>query len=261
MNTIMVIGRNTFLEAIRNKVLASMFFFATAVIVASLAFGSLSVQEEVRLTTDLGFAGMSVFLVLIAIFIGVNLVYKELERKTIYSLIPKPVHRFQFVLGKFVGLSITLLVLGLLMSLVLVVVLLLQGAELRGELLRMGVLIMFEGLVITAVAVLFSSFSTPLLSGLFTAGIFLVGRSVPEIVQAAGKMKQPLQGLLRGAAAVVPNLSRFYISGGIVGGQHVSVHGAFVDWPYVAMAGSYALLYMALVLLVAVALFSRRDFV
>ena len=86
MRKIFAIGMNTFREAIRDKILYSLLFFAVLVIVASLAFGALSVHEEVRLTTDLGLAGMSFFLVIIAIFVGVNLVYKELERKTVYNL-------------------------------------------------------------------------------------------------------------------------------------------------------------------------------
>lgn len=262
MIKILAIGINTFREAIRNKVLYSLLFFALLVIIGSLAFGALSVHEEVRLTTDLGLGGMSAFLVLIATFIGVNLVYKELERKTVYMLLPKPVHRYQFVLGKFLGLALTLLVLLSIMTAMLLAVLEMQGAPITTPVVMMIILIFLEVLIVTAVAVLFSSFSTPFLSGLFTVGIFLLGRSVPDIRAVATKLDEPvLPSLLRVIARIVPNLRYFYVTGGDVGGEHISIHGTFVDWGYIATATGYAGLYLAALLLLAMALFSRRDFV
>ena len=172
MQKIVAIGLNTFREAIRDKVLYSLLFFAVLVIVAALAFGALSVHEEIRLTIDLGLGGMSIFLAIIAIFVGVSLVYKELEKKTIYTLIPKPVHRYQFVLGKYLGLTLTLLTQLAVMSGVLAIVLLVQGAELTSSLAMMVILIFLEVMVITGVAILFSSYSTPFLSGAFSLGVF-----------------------------------------------------------------------------------------
>lgn len=264
MGKILTIGVNTFREAIRNKVLYSLLFFAVLVILASLAFGALSVHEEVRLTTDLGLAGMSLFSVIIAIFVGVNLVYKELERKTIYTLIPKPIHRYQFVLGKFIGMVLTLAVQIAIMALVLLAVIAVQGGALSLALVKMVALIFIEVMVVTAVAVLFSSFSTPFLSGLFTVGVFLLGRSVPDIRLAARKVQSPTVSLLlRGVSLVVPNLRYFYATGAEVAGGHVSVHAAatFPDWGYVASATGYGLIYVVLVLMLAIALFSRRDFI
>jgi ABC-type transport system involved in multi-copper enzyme maturation permease subunit len=262
MQKIWIIGLNTFREAIRNKVLYSLLFFALLVIVGSLAFGALSVHEEARLTTDLGLGGMSLFSVIIAIFVGVNLVYKELERKTIYSLIPKPVHRFQFVLGKFIGMILTLAIQVIIMTAVLMIVLKIQDAAVGGPLIKMICLIFIELFVITAVAVFFSSFSSPFLSGLFTVGIFLVGRSIPDIKLIAEKVKSPgLSLFLKGVVWIMPNLRYFYITGSELGGQHLSIHGTFPDWTYVGSASLYAILYTAIVLIFGIALFSRRDFI
>jgi len=262
MRKIWAIGFNTFREAIRNKVLYSLLFFALVVIFASWAFGSLSVRDHARLTTDLGLAGMSIFAVIIAIFVGVNLVYKELERKTVYTLIPKPIQRYQFVLGKYVGLVLTLTVQIAVMSATLVVVLLLREAPVGRALAMMVGLILLEVLVVTAIAVLFSSFSTPFLSGLFTFGVFLLGRSVPDIRAVADKIDQGVATpVLRGIARIVPNLRYFYVSGSHVDGEYVTINGVFVDWGYVGTAGLYAALYVALVLLFAMWLFSRRDFI
>lgn len=267
MGTIITIGLNTFREAIRNKILYSLLFFAVLVIIASLAFGALSVHEEVRLTTDLGLAGMSLFSIIIAIFVGVNLVYKELERKTIYSLIPKPVHRYQFVLGKYLGMLITLGVLVLVMSAVLFVVVAVQGEVPKPAIIKMVILIFLEVVVVTAVAVLFSSFSTPFLSGLFTLGIFLLGRSVPDIQSLVRRLQDPEEGnialatLLDGVTRVLPNLRLFFATGTENGGAYASVHSTFPDWSYVAIAAGYAGGYAALVLLLAIFLFSKRDFI
>ncbi len=262
MRKISAIALNTFREAIRNKVLYSLLAFALLVILASLAFGALSLREEARLTRDLGLGAMSLFLVIIAIFVGVNLVYKELERKTVYMLLPKPIHRYQFVLGKFLGLLLTLVVQLLVMSAMLVVVISIQGDPVGGPLARLILLICFEVALITAIAVLFSSFSTPFLSGMFTIGIFLLGRSVPDIRAIANKMDDSMVSpLMHAVARIVPDLRYFFVTGAEVNGAHVSINGAFIDWAYIGNAGLYAAIYTTLVLLIAMALFSRRDFI
>jgi ABC-type transport system involved in multi-copper enzyme maturation permease subunit len=205
---------------------------------------------------------MSLFSIIITIFVGVNLVYKELERKTIYTLIPKPLHRYQFVMGKFFGMVITLAVLLAVMTLVLLAVRLFQGGDLSTALSKMVLLIFFEVVVITAVAVFFSSFSTPLLSGMFTVGVFLLGRSVPDILQVADRVASPiLAGLLRTLARLMPDLRYLYVTGSEAVAAHASVHANFPDWSYVGMAAGYAILYAAIVLLLAMGLFARRDFV
>lgn len=261
MTKVWVIGLNTFREAIRNKVLYSLLFFALLLILAATIFGELSVGAQLRLTIDLGLAAMSLFLVIIAIFVGVNLVYKELQRKTVYTLLPKPVYRFQFVLGKYFGLVLTLLSMALVMFLVLAGVVALQNGPVGGPLVRMVLLITLEVLLVTGIAVLFSSFSTPLLSGLFTVGIFLVGRSVPDIRAIAGKVGGLLGIALEAISRVVPNLRFFYVTGARVDGEHMSINGTMVDWSYVGAAAGYAGLNIGLLLLISMLLFSRRDFV
>lgn len=262
MSKILTISLNTFREAIRNKVLYSLLFFAVLVIISAMVFGALSVHEEVRLTTDLGLAGMSLFSVIIAIFIGINLLYKELERKTIYSLIPKPIHRYQFVLGKYLGMIMTLAIQILIMTAVLFTIILLQGGTLHEALLKMVILIFFEIVLITAIAVLFSSFSTPLLSGFFTAGMFLLGRSVPDIRMVAHKLpNKSLANLLNIISHIVPNLRLFYATGSESKETYLSVHQTFPDWGYLGVASGYSLLYAVLVLMLAIMFFSRRDFI
>jgi ABC-type transport system involved in multi-copper enzyme maturation permease subunit len=257
------IALNTFREVIRNKVLYILLLFAIALIASSLALGQLSLHEEARVVRDVGLGGIALFSVLIAIFVGVSLVYKELDRKTVFSLIPKPLHRWEFILGKFVGMVLTLAVLVAIMTAVLFGVLWTKAplGE-SGAVLRAIALTFVEVVVVTSVAVLFSSFSSPFLSGAFTLGIFLVGRSTAELRELIAKLgSSTTQRVLAAALRVVPDLHIFYVSGSMVDGQNVTVHGEYVDWSYVATAAGYGLCYAACALVLAMVLFARRDFI
>jgi ABC-type transport system involved in multi-copper enzyme maturation permease subunit len=262
MRRIGVIALNTFREAIRNKILYALVFFAVALILASVAVARLSLHEEQRVVEDLGLGATSLFGVLIAVFIGVNLVYKELEKKTVYILIPKPIYRWQFLVGKYVGTGLTMGVLIGFMALVFFAVLLLMGTGPRIVLIKALWLYFVEVMVISAVALFFSSFSSPFLSGLFTLLVFVVGRLTAELRDILTRVDDVVLTVLAKAALVVsPDLHVFNVSGAAVGGKWISVHGDFVTFGYVAQATLYGVLYSTIVLLLAVALFRRRDFV
>jgi Cu-processing system permease protein len=259
---IWALGVNTFREAVRNRVLYSLLFFAVALILSALVLAQLSLHEEARITRDMGLGGISLFGVLIAIFVGVNLVYKEIDKKTVFSLATKPIHRWELILGKFIGMVLTLLVQLVIMGAVLVAVLWIEGSNVEPALVRAVTLCFLEASVVTSVAILFSSFSSPFLSGAFTLGIFVVGRSLPDLREVVNKLPE---GIVRSAVRtlmhVAPDLRLFWVSGQMVDGRYVSVHGDFVAWSYVGMAGLYALGYCAVALCLASIFFSRRDFV
>jgi ABC-type transport system involved in multi-copper enzyme maturation permease subunit len=128
MRRIQAIAWNTFREAVRNKILYSLLFFALLIILSALAVGNLTLHEEVRMTRDIGLFGIDAFGVIIAIFVGVNLLYKELDLKTVYTILPKPLNRWEFVLGKWLGMLLTLAVQMSVMGLVLAMTLWMQGA-------------------------------------------------------------------------------------------------------------------------------------
>jgi ABC-type transport system involved in multi-copper enzyme maturation permease subunit len=269
MTRVSAIALNTFREAIRNKILYALLFFAVILIVLSLAFAQLSLHEDARITRDMGLGGIELFGALIAIFVGVNLVYKELDRKTVFALIPKPLHRWEFILGKFVGMVLTLAILMAVMGLFLFAVLgfqyltgVLNALDHSGSVLRAILLLFGEVVVVTAIAVMFSSFSTPFLSGMLTFGLWIIGHFTPEAREliaklADGASRFVLNALLR----IVPDLHLFYVSGSMVAGRNVTVHGEYVDWSYVASASAYGALYAGCALALAMLLFSRRDFV
>jgi ABC-type transport system involved in multi-copper enzyme maturation permease subunit len=257
------IALNTFREAVRNRVLAVLVMFAVALMAFSVVLGELSLHEEVRIIKDLGLAGISLISIVIALFLGVNLLSKELERKTVYAIIPKPIHRWEFLLGKYVGLSITMAALVAVMSVMLWLFVIVQGGHHGVVMVRAEVLVFFELLLLVAVAMLFSSFSSPYLSAMFTAALWVIGRNTPEL-EAFVQQKlegRPLGTLLDVVVAVVPDFHTFYVSGANLGGEGVvSVHESFVSWGYVGQAAVYGTLYSVVCVLVAMALFARRDF-
>lgn len=264
---IWAVALNTFREAVRNRVLAVLVLFAVGLMAFSLVLGELSMHEEVRVIKDLGLAGISLVSLVIALFLGVNLLSKELDRKTVYFVIPKPLDRWEFLLGKFAGMAVTLTVLTGLMAVILALFVGLQGGVHGIAMIRAEILVLAEVWLVVAVAMLFSSFSSPYLSAMFTGALWVIGRNTPELrAFAAGKMKDTaVAPVLEAVASLVPDFHLFYVSGAnlAAGGEAqriVSIHETFVSWGYVAEAVVYGMLYAGVCLLIATALFARRDF-
>lgn len=256
------IALNTFREAVRNKVLAILVLFAVALMGFSVVLGTLSLHEEVRIIKDLGLAGISIFGVIIALFLGVNLLSKELDRKTVYVVVPKPLHRWEFLLGKYLGLVVTITALIAVMSVVLATFLAFQDGRHGVVMIRAEILIWLELLLLMAVAMLFSSFSSPWLSAMFAASLWVIGRNTAELEAFAhGKLEGSTAGtVLEGVLAALPDFRMFFVSGANFDDTLVSVHQSFVSWGYVGSAALYALAYGGTCLTIAVVLFSRRDF-
>ncbi len=261
LRRVLAVAATTFREAIRNRVLYVLVAFALALMAFSWVLGELSLHEEVRVITDLGLAGISLFGVVIALFLGVNLLRKELDEKTVYFLVPKPLERWEFIVGKYLGLVATLTVLVVAMSAILEALILARGGMFTWVLIRAEVLVLLELVTLTAVSLFFSGFSSPYLSAMFAGGLWVAGRSVPELeALAAGKLAgTPAGHLVEAVVAVLPDFHLFYISGANLGGGVVTVHEAFVSWGYVAETAVYGLSYAAVAVALAAALFSRRD--
>jgi len=258
------VARNTFREAARNKILYSLLFFALALIASALALGQLSVHEERRMIRDVGLFGVDVFSVLIAIFVGVNLLYKELALKTVYTILPKPIARWEFVLGKWLGVMATLVAQIVVMGVAVAVTSWFEGGAeaVDAPLVKALWLLLMNVAIVTSVAMLFSSFSSPFLSGLFSLGVFVVGRSVPDVRALSDRIGDGTGRILSAGCAVLPNLHLFTPSGTAIGGQYVTVHAApFVGASYLAWTSLYAIGYSAVVLGLAMLIFRRRDFV
>ncbi len=260
MRQIYIIALNTFREGVRNRVFASLIAFAVCLLFLTLAVSQASLHEEVRLVKDMGLFLCSTFSSLICIFIGVNLVYKDVERKTIYTILPKPIYRWQFLLGKYFGIGATMAVQVAVMGLVLFGQFLALDAEFGLLMLKAIWLIYVEVMVVGAVALFFSSFSTPFLSGLLTLGVFVVGRFGDRIATMrlsedinAATQADPFVAFLKGVAAAAPDLSQFNVTAYVVYDS-----GLPLSYVYHATAAGFA--YAGVVLVLASMAFARRDF-
>jgi ABC-type transport system involved in multi-copper enzyme maturation permease subunit len=262
---IWAIALNTFREAVRQKVLYTLVFFTVILILFSLFLGQLSLGANVKIVKDLGLASIMLFGALMAVFMGVGLVFKEVDRRTIYTILSKPVSRAEFILGKFAGLWITIGLEVLAMTLLLFLVLAFHRAPLDWNLLKAVVLIYAELSVLIAVALVFSSYSSLFMSSLFCLSFLVVGHLTDDLAgvlrgkagdilregQAAEKLGAPV---LSAAAAVLEKVSldHFVINAKIV-------HGVPVSPMWVANSLFYGFCMVVVLLTLAVWLFRRKD--
>src|ERR1700689_4241770 len=179
-----VVAINTFREAVRDRVLYNLVFFALLLIGAAILVGQISIGIDRLVIVNIGLSAISVFGLVMAVFIGVGLVYKEIEKRTLYSLLSKPIRRWEFLVGKYAGLLFTLAVNTAFMTLGLAVALFYVGRHFErsdASILVAIYFILLEFALVTALALFFSSFSSPMLSTLFTIGIYVTGVSAQDI--------------------------------------------------------------------------------
>jgi len=253
MSALAAIAVHTFKEAIRDRILALFVVFALLLMAFSTIMSWLTVGSELKIVTDVGLAALAFFGMLIAVFIGITLVHKEVEKRTIYAVLAKPVPRWLFIVGKYAGLMLVLLVvLGLMAGFYLGVVWW-KGGVFPSHVLPAILLTYLEVSIIVAVALVFSSFTTPMLSAIFTIGIYVLGHltwGFADLVERLpGRTVQVLTTVLY---YTLPDLETFNVR------QQVT-HGIDIGPGYVSMAGVYCVAYTAAMLALAVLIFRRRD--
>jgi ABC-type transport system involved in multi-copper enzyme maturation permease subunit len=260
---IVAVARNTYRENIRDRVLYNLILFALVMIVSSVALGQLTLGYERKVIIDLGLTSISLFGTLIAIFIGISLVYKELEKRTVYTLLSKPIRRSEFILGKYLGLLFTLLVNTAVMTIGLWLSMLYQGGIEPAGYARIlpAVFLIFLSLALTtAIALVFSTFSTPALSALFTLFLWMAGHFSYDLHEFGEMTKSPvMRWTFRALYYALPNFSNFTS----VNSQNVIQSAAYyqpVDLVAAGWVAIYGLLYCGVLLVLAAALFNRRDF-
>jgi ABC-type transport system involved in multi-copper enzyme maturation permease subunit len=259
---IWAIALNTFREAARIRVLYGIVVLVLGANLLAVVMGKMSMGEEARVARDVGLAGISLFGALTAIFLGVFLLYGEVQRRTIYAIVSKPLARWEFVVGKYVGMVLVLTVLVGLFAAAMAGLLALQGLAITGAVVRAIVLAWCEVVTVAAIAVFFSAFSSPFLSGIFALALFAIGRLTADLRAAVATSDEGwIRAVARGALAIVPDLHLYSVSGSTVDGSAVSVHGDFVGWDYVASAAVHGLLWSAALLVLACLIFRRREFV
>jgi len=257
LGRIWAIALNTFREAARIKVLYGVLVLVFGANFLALVLGQMSYHEDVRVAKDIGLAGMSLFGSLTAILLGLFLLYNEVQKRTVHAIVSKPIERWEFVVGKWLGMALVLSVLVGLFALAMVLMLVVQGAGMSDDLVKATLLAWVEVLTVAAIAIFFSSFSTPFLAGIFSLAMWVIGRVTPEIEAATRFASTWIRIVAKVALEIVPEIHLFSPSGR----GDVSIHGNFVSWGYVAMASLHGLGWIIGLLALACLLFQRRDFV
>ncbi len=253
MNKVLAIGFNTFKESIRDKIFYSLLFFAVILILFSIVLGKLTIGEPMKIIKDFGLGAISIGGTLIAIFVGIGMVYKEMEKRTIYIILSKPLARWQFLMGKYIGLSLTILVEVMVMTILLFALCVVYEKVVPWSLLIAIGPIYIEILVILAFAVFFSAFSSPFLSGMFTLAIFIIGHFTQDLRLLAKTSEDPVfKALADGIYYILPNLERLNYKTRVV-------HDLPIFGQEIGLSVVYAVCYVAIILLCAVFIFKNRD--
>jgi Cu-processing system permease protein len=251
-----IVALNTFREAVRDRVLYSLVFFGLLMMAAAILVGQISIGIEDTVIVTLGLSAISMIGLLIAVFIGVALVSKEMDKYTLYALLAKPVRRWEFLLGKFGGLVLTLTVNTAAMALGLLLAMLYVKHSLERSDTAVLVAVYFILLklaLVVALALLFSCFTTPLLAILFTVGLYIVGLYVQELRDLPFDMMSPaMSSFTKWLSYLLPNFENFNV-------MAMAAHGRAVPGVLILQNTLYTLLYCTIVLTAAAAVFSRRN--
>uniref|UniRef100_A0A7V3PSC8 ABC transporter permease n=1 Tax=candidate division WOR-3 bacterium TaxID=2052148 RepID=A0A7V3PSC8_UNCW3 len=253
-NRIFGIAFNTFRESVRDRVLVALIIIAILVMASAKVIQPVALGEAEKIIKDLGLSAITLFCVLIAILVGGRIVYREVEKRTIYLLLARPVHRAEFIIGKYLGMMLVLTVSLVMMTAGFYLVLFISGVKPDPRLLWAVLMTCFELSILTAVAILFSTFVTPIASAVFTFFIYFIGHSIPLLKQLAAispAVVVKFIGLF--LYYLLPNLTNFNIRGDVV-------HGAPLNPLAMVIASGYSIVYTFTLLLIAVIVFNRRDF-
>lgn len=256
-----------FKESVRDRVPYSLVLFSVVLMAASFLMSRLTAGQDLKVIKDLGLATMNAIGLLIAIFIGTGLVSKEVERRSIYALLAKPLSRSSFILGKYLGLVLTLAANLGMMTIAFYAMMqymawttddwIKQGwraPALDPRLLIPVVLVGVQLMLTTAVALFFSTFSSPLLAMLFTLGVWVAGHFSGDLRNFQAAVDSPAAiALARGLYYALPNLAAIDVKNEIV-------HGRAVPWQSVGLGVASLLSYIGVLVAGAILIFNRRDF-
>jgi len=257
MSHVAAIAIHTFKESVREKVLYNLVVFALLLTGAGILLGSISVGINEILLVNLGLSAISVFGLIIAIFIGISLVWKEIERRTIYNVLSKPVARAEFILGKYLGLVLTIAVNTAIMTAGFYLALYWEKRKLGAEdvaPLEAVYFILLQLALVVGVALLFSTVSTPVLSAVFTFSLYVIGNLLGDLRDVGAQSGSSLARiLLHTISLLLPNFGAF-------SAISQAAHGRLIPGYLLVSNSLYALLYMAVLVSAAILVFEEREF-
>jgi ABC-type transport system involved in multi-copper enzyme maturation permease subunit len=253
LSRVLAVAANTFRESVRERVLYNLVVFAMLMTLSGLLLGQLSIYQDEKIIKDLGLASMEVFGSLIAVFLGVGLISKEIERRSLYPLLARPLGRNEFLLGKFFGLAFTLTVNVAVMVLGLYATLLATGRTLDLHLLAAVYLIVLGLVLVVALSLAFSAITTSTVMAAVCAVVVVVAGRYSDLIRNMRQVAPRAPGwLLEGIYYLLPNFRNFDI-------KDRMVYGDAVPWDFMAWSTLYAIVYAGLALSVALAAFRSRQ--
>ena len=256
MSRILIVAKNTFREAVRDRVLYNLVFFALLMIASAVIVGQISMDIETVVMVSLGLSAISLIGLLIAVFTGVGLVSKEIDKRTLHAVLAKPLRRWEFLLGKYAGLVLTLAVntAAMALGLLLVMIYMKHSLERSDAVVLVAVyFILLKLTLVVALAMLFSCFTSPLLAILFTGGLYVAGLFVAQLRNLQSTQMTPqMQKVFAILSFLLPNFENYDVMG-------AAAHGRSIPASLVLHNTLYTMLYCAIVLSAAAAIFSRKD--
>lgn len=253
MRRVFSIASITLKEALRDRILYTIVFFCFFMISLSLILDEITVGQQTKIIKDFGLSIMSLFGAMLSIFVGINLLYKEIEKRTVYNIISKPVKRYEFIMGKYMGLTLTLFIIELSMGFVLI----LMDSFFEGlsslNIAKAVFFVIIEVSLVTAIAIFFSSISTPILSGIFTFSIYVIGHFTNTLMEISHEMKgRFLKIFIKFIYYLLPNLENFNL-------RTVIVYDIKMPSEYYLFILIYGLIYIAVIMFSSCIIFEKRD--
>jgi ABC-type transport system involved in multi-copper enzyme maturation permease subunit len=250
------IAVNTFREAFRNKVFGTLMFFTVLLLLLSMVLGEMSLHNELRVTRNVTLFASTIFSAVISIYSSVTLFHTEFERRTIYTILSKPIPRWLFLVGKYVGVQALMAVIVAVQLGVTWGLMKYQGAELTQPMVWSHVTLYLQLTIIGALALLFATFASPLLAGFATSSLFIAGNLFSQLkyvrILLEERSARALARLIDVLELVLPNLEALNLS-------HEVTYSTIIPASYVGGALLYTASYTAVILLLAMIIFERRD--
>ena len=255
MRAIRIIASNTFREIMRDRILYGLVVFALAIMGVSLALGQLSFAEQTRISINFGFAAMQLSVVILSIFVGSSLVARELEKRTIFTLIARPISRSQFLVGKFVGLACVATVILVGLSFVLATVLWGYGMYWDKDCFVALLGIFYESLLLLGLTMLFGVLVRPMLTVIFSLSFFLIGHWLESMNYFAHSSKSWAFAVFnRVCPSLLPNFERF-------NWRDFTTSDFSASFATVIDASFYALAWVVFLVSLTCFVFRKKDFV
>ncbi|MBN2071430.1 MAG: ABC transporter permease subunit [Candidatus Krumholzibacteriota bacterium] len=255
MRRIRSVALNTFRETFRQKLLVLVVIYVGILLLSTFVLSPLSVgAARGKIITDIGLAAISIFGVLTAIVVGSSLVHKEIDKKAIYMVITRPVSRHEYILGKFSGIVLSLAVLMISMAAVMSLMIIIGRGNVTLAILTAAYLSILEVVVMSAVIIFFSTFTTPILTSFFSLCFFVTGSLSSDLREFANRYGgTAMRYMMQGFYYLLPNFKVFNL-------RHEAVHDLRFSYFDIWLTTLYAVVYCAVILYFAYLIFRRREF-